>query len=158
MTRFAEASFNLARLLENSAPTAKAVPKSRSGKLQPPLRHGRRIEHGILAEMRKRSSRAQGTTIVAALPHPNHPAMLVTNAVAALANGYGDYDSGEGTVPFTRLRTPSGARAPFRYAGHPGNRTRGTRKFGGNMWGNKKRTNNESIIVFNCLYVLRCSR
>jgi hypothetical protein len=27
--------------------------------------------------------------IVAALPHPDHPTMLVTNAVAALANGWG---------------------------------------------------------------------
>jgi hypothetical protein len=37
MTRFAEASFNLARLLKNFAPTAKAVPKSRSGKLEAPI-------------------------------------------------------------------------------------------------------------------------
>jgi len=29
--------------------------------------------------------------IVAALPHPDHPTMLVTNAVAALANGWGGY-------------------------------------------------------------------
>jgi hypothetical protein len=53
-------------------------------------------------------------------PHPDLPRMLVTNAVAALANGYGCYDSLKDAVLFTRLRTPSGARAPFRYARHRG--------------------------------------
>jgi hypothetical protein len=38
--------------------------------------------------------------------------MLVTNAVAALANGYGGYDSGEGTVPFTRLPMENGRATP----------------------------------------------
>jgi hypothetical protein len=33
--------------------------------------------------------------IVNALPYPDPLAMLVTNAVAALANGYGGYDSGK---------------------------------------------------------------
>ena len=40
---------------------------------------------------------------------PYRPALLVTNAVAALTNGYGCYDSGKDAVLFTRLRTPSGA-------------------------------------------------
>jgi hypothetical protein len=64
--------------------------------------------------MRKRQSRTQRTAIVAALLYSARDAMLVTNAVAALANGYGCYDSGEGTVLFTRLPVEMNGRQ-----GHP---------------------------------------
>lgn len=46
--------------------------------------------------------RTETQPVVAAIHYPDRPAMLSTNSVAALENGYGCYDSGKDAAPLYR--------------------------------------------------------